>query len=348
MCSMNYQSPTQGASGQQGFGLTPTVVMEPNSQGQAYPTHQYCPQYVQNYQGNQMYSMTSQGQTVGCQGQSCDYQSAGGYSVTSPVDGPSCVGTGGYCYQVPYSQQQGLVPGNQSQMYYTVQNPQSNQTQTAQGYVQYSGQQGTTYQTNTSPPSQKTSVTPSVHPLENVVTQAVNMNNMSSVNTVTPQQQQFHTGAVQGMGTPTGGQFVASFPSSHQMMSHTPHYHQPQAFATPMRPQMVPMPGVPVHGQTTPMAQAFHTVYRPNMPMQIYPNAAHQVQQPLIMAAAAAGMNKPAHHVTGQPSSHVTVSAKGLQCEGKVENGGGENGDVVPGQGPESLASFRSLHQNQG
>lgn len=354
MCSMNYQSPTQGPNSQQGFGLAPTVVVEGNNQGQAYPTHQYCTQYVPNYQGNQWNSMTSQGQTIACQGQSCDYPSAGGYSVTSPVDGPSCVGTGGYCYPVSYSQQQGVVQGNQSQMYYAVQNPQSNPTQTAQGYVQYGGQQGATYQTNTSPPSQNTSVTPSVHALENLSTQAMNMNNMSSVNTVnvTPQQH-FHTGSVQGMGAPSaGGQFVASFPSSHQMMPHTPHFHQPQAFASPMRPvtpQVVPMPGVPVHGQTTPMAQAFHTVYRPNMqmPMQMYPTAAQQVQQPLIMAAAA-GMNKSVHHVTNQPTSHVTVSAKGLQCEGKVENGGGENGDAVSGRGSESLVGFRPLHHSQG
>lgn len=356
MCSVNYQNPAQGTPNQQGFGQAPAVVVEGNNQGQTFPSHQYCQQFVGNYQGNQMYSMTSQGQTVVCQGQSCDYhQSASGYSVTSPMEGSSSgVGTG-YCYPVSYSQQQTVVAGNQSQMYYTVQTPQSNPAQSAQGFVQYSGQQGTTYQTNASPPSQNCTVTHSVNPLENVATQALNMNNMSSVNTVnvTPQQQQFHTGAVQGMGpvAPSpGGHFVTSFPSSHQVMPHSTHFHQPQAFTSPMRsvaPQVVPLPGVPVHGQTTPMAQTFHTVYRPNMqmPMQIYPTAAQQAQQPFIMAAAAAGMNKPVHQVAGQ-SSHVTVSAKGLQYEGKVENGAGENGDASA-QVSESITGFRPLH-NQG
>ena len=349
MCSMNYQSPTQGANTQQGFGLTPTVVVEGNNQAQAYPTHQYCQQYVQNYQGNQMYS---QGQTVGCQGESCDYPSGGGYSVASPVEGPSCVGTGGYCYPVSYSQPQGVVSCNQSQMYYTVQTPQSTPTQATgqQGFVQYSGQQGTTYQTNTSPPSQNSTVTHSVHQLDNVATQA--MNNMNSVNTATPQQH-YTTGGVQpGMAAVTpspGGQFVTSFPSSHQMMTHAPHYHQPQAFTSPLRPvtpTVVPMPGV--HGQTTPMGQTFHTVYRPNMqmPMQIYPQAAQQGQQPLMMAAAS--INKPIHHGSGQQSSHVTVSAKGLQCDGKLDSEGGENGDVVSVQATESLTGFRPLHLNQG
>lgn len=344
MCSINYQSPNPGAPNQQGYGLAPSVVVEGNNQG--YPTHQYCQQYVQNYQGNQMYSMTSQGQTVGCQGQSCDYHSAGVYNVTSPIEGPSVVGTGGYCYPV-YSQQQTVVAGNQSQLYYTVQTPQSGLTQAAQGYVQYSGQQGTTYQPNTSPPSQNSTVTPNVHQLETVATQAVNVNNMSSVN-VTPQQQ-FHTGAVPGVCTTTpsaSGQFVASFPS-HQMMPHVPHYHQPQAFTSPMRPvtpQVVPMPGVAVHGQTNPMTPTFHTVYRPNvqMPMQIYPSAAQQAQQPLFVAS---GMGKA---VGGQQTSHVTVSAKGLQTEGKVENGSGENGEPIPVQGTDVVAGIRPVLANQG
>lgn len=297
-----------------------------------------------------MYSVAGQGQTLSQgQGQSdANYQC--GYSVTSPVECQTGPGTNGYNYPVPFSQHQTMVAPNQSQMFYSVQNQQSNQPPAQSGYV-YSGQQGTTYQTST-PPSQNSTVAPNVQ-LNSVAGQPVNMNTINTANTVNqtvaPQQT---PGVVQGSGgmgnaIPTQStQYVSSFQTSHPTMHHTQQFHHPQSFSTPIRPvtpHVVPMQGVPVHGNSA-SAHSFHSVYRPNMqmPMQIHQQQP-QVQQQQALAATT-GSKTPQ-----TPTQHVTVSAKGLSFETspvKVENGSGESSDLMDVQMANTM--FRPHAPNPG
>ncbi|XP_060585638.1 cAMP-regulated phosphoprotein 21-like isoform X3 [Ruditapes philippinarum] len=349
MCS--YGMPSSGVQSQQGFTPMQGMQVEGNNQGQQYPAHQYCQQYIQGFQGNQMYPMTSQGQTIG-QGQS-DVNFQCGYSVTSPVEGQTGQGSNGYNYPVPFSQQQQtVVAPNQSPMYYTVQNQQSTQAPVQQGYV-YSGQQGTTYQTNT-PPSQNSTVTPNVQ-LNTVGAQPVNLNNMNMASAVNIASQQTQ-GIVQGSAVVGGGvqaqntQYMSSFQTSHPNMHHSQHYHHPQSFTSPIRPvapQVLPIQGVPV-GNTAP-AQTFQSVYRPNMqmPMQIHHQQPHVQQQQTTMVGSA--VSKPVQ----TPTQHVTVSAKGLSFEsspgvGKVENGGGESCESLPVEVQMANTVYRPHAPSQG
>lgn len=350
MCSFGV--PSAGVQTPQGYTQVQAIHMEGSSQGQQYPTHQYCQQYTQGYQGNQMYPMTSQGQNLG-QGQSdVNYQC--GYSVTNPLEGQTGQGNNGFSYPVPFSQQQTLVAQNQSQMFYTVPNQQSTQAPVPQGYV-YSGQQGTTYQANT-PPSQNTTVTPNVQ-LNTVGAQPVNLNTMNTVSAVNIASQQpqgiMQGSAVMGSTVPAQStQYISSFQTSHPTMHHTQQFHHPQSFTSPIRPvapQLVPIQGVPVqgHGAT---AHTFHSVYRPNMqmPMQIIhqqPQVQQQQQGMMVSAVSKSAQT---------PTQHVTVSAKGLPVEtsagggGKVENGSGESCEAVPVDVQMANSAFRPHAPNPG
>ncbi|KAL4228442.1 R3H domain-containing protein 1 [Mactra antiquata] len=317
-----YNVPGQGVQTPQGYAPIQTVPIDSGGQGQQYTTH-YCQQYVPNYQGNQMYSMTSQGQAMGgVEHGDVSYQC--GYSVTSPVEGQN----NNYSFPVPFSQQQTVITPNQSQMLY-VRNQQANPAMVPHGYV-YSGQQGTSYQSNTPPSQNNSTVTPNVQ--MNPVNQPVNMSGVSNIS-VTPQQTP--GGVVQGSGVNPGqsAPYISSLQSSYPIISHhTSKYHQPQSFSSPVRhvnPQIVPIHGLQMQGQSNQVAPTFQGVYRPNMqlPMQMHPQQQQQgpnqqlgqQQQQLLVTA----VSKSQHQSSSQ---HVTVSAKGLTYDTTTPGTSTENG----------------------
>ena len=329
MCPVNYCVSNSGGGFQQAYGPGQGVQMEGHTQNLQFQSNPYCQQYIQGYPTNQMFS---QGQFIGGQGQSSNvsYQ-CGGHGVTSPVEGQNGSMSVGYNLPMQYNQQSMNLP-NSSQMFYSVQTPQSNQPQ-MQGYSAVSGQQQTTYQNN-NPPSQGSSANPNVQ-LNTITPQPVNVNNINTVNM--PQQQALGM-TPQGLGTqPT--QFI-SYPPSHHTLTHTPQI--PQPFTSPqirsVTPKVVPLQGVPTHGQVP--GQTFQTVYQPNMqmPMQIQPHPSQQQ----------AGLVTKSTHMGSQ---QVTVSAKSVSYDPSpvpsgVENGSGEKGGITAiTEGQTSVGnSFRPTH----
>ena len=296
--------------GQMGYGpgsssFTPEGATQAGQQ-------QFCQQFVsQSFQGNPMYTVTSP--TV--MGQSCDYQAQCMYHMTSPTDSNNSAT--GYSYPVSYnSQQQTFVAPNQSQMFYTYQSPQqSNSGQPGQGFM-YSGQSGTTYQ-STSPPSQSSTVTPSV-----------NMQQGGQG----PQPHAVLQGAGMALAQSPGAHYM-TFPSPQggPHMPQNPHFHQPQTFSTPVRavaPQFVPlahtMPmGGPGPSMTLP--HPFHQpLYCPNMQVPMQLHSGQPSQQGLLGPGLA------------RSPGHVTVSARGL-----AECGDGDST-------ADTQAAFRQHTHSQG
>ncbi|XP_052254930.1 cAMP-regulated phosphoprotein 21-like isoform X2 [Dreissena polymorpha] len=340
-------------------------VTQGHAHQQQYCPQQYVQQGFHGNQS--MYSLTSPNQCQNptlSGSQSCDYQCA--YNVTSPVEGSGNVNlnAGGFSYPVTYGgqQQQSFVSGVHHQpapMFYTYQNnQQSNMAGMAPSYM-YGAPQGAMY-ASSSPPTEnnQSSATSAANvpqqqpqqlsgnPMNNIVTThaALPLNSMNSVN-VAPQQGGGIVGHGLGQGqgqtmtiasvnpgvTSPGGQYV-SFPSVHNPSQQ---YHQGQSFSggqlRAVAPQFVPMAaghsGLQMGAMSPMVQQPFHQVYRLNMqnPMHFSQWQCGQSNPQSLVLSAQAVNRSPGH--LGSGPGHVTVSAKGLQSEGKPDSGALEGGD---------------------